>query len=112
MKTFEETRQFLAEKFSKEKKRLKSFKTPTNSFDLANAVTRHVQAMCTDARHRELIRLVKHVPKLKHSKYINERLTATSSMAKAIKNVADADDVRRPWKYKSKTKEKKRGHTH
>lgn len=121
MKTFDEIRDLLAEKFKKEKLRLKSYDTRASSFDLANAVARHVQALMTDSRRRELLRFKDKFEKIDKNalssrsivyntqKYFQERLKATKAMAQALQNVADANEKARPWKRKP---EKKKHHTH
>lgn len=127
MRKFEEIREFLSSQFSKEKKRLKSFGTKASSFDLANAVARHVQALMTESRNRELVRIRKRVgtlqivPKSRAAKkllhYIQERERATRLMVNAIKNVAEENEANRPWKPKptiqerKKKKHKKHGHS-
>jgi hypothetical protein len=115
MRTFEEIRALLAQKFSDEKKRLKSYGTKTSSFDLANAVARYVESLMSESRYKELKQLEKKLGKHDWYKggmdivraYIRERKKATKNMAKAIHNVAERDSKNRPWK---KHKHKKRKH--
>lgn len=116
---FEEVRDLLTEKFSDEKKRLKSFGTKASSFDLANAVTRYVQAYACRARYEELKQLGKVLHKQpsqgdtrKIWNHYRERKKATKDMSRAIFNVAERDSRNRPWKrktHKHKHKHKKRG---
>ena len=118
--TFDEIRAMLAEKFSKEKKRLKSFGTKSSSFDLANSVARHVESMMTASRHSELRRLDNKLAANQelldfgHRKnlmpYIQERLKATSSMAKAIKTAAETADSKRPWGERKKKDKHRSSH--
>ena len=125
MKSFEEIRELLSQKFSKEKKRLKTFGTKTSSFDLANAVARYVEGMRTDARYGELIRLQKHIDK-EHIEigkrlkiYIQDRIHGTEVMAKTFRDVADQTEKARPWRSKTEQaidrkekKERKERHKH
>ena len=109
-RTFEDVRTLLAEKISKEKKRLKSYKTKANSFDLANAIARYVQSLMAESRHRELTRVMKKGFKTKKEgwkpviDYVKERHRATKHMAKALNNVAIETEGKRPWKPKKKKK--------
>lgn len=104
--TFDQIRDLLASKFSKEKKRLKSYGTKANSFDMANAVARHVQALMTESRASEWRKFKKKILDKQPSqgdthkiwKYYEERLKATSAMANAIKNMADKAESERPYK--------------
>jgi hypothetical protein len=109
MITFDQIRELLSVKFSKEKKRLKSYGTKANSFDLANAVARYVEALMAEARSRELVRLDKKLKyhglykfdkygKIPIKDYIEERIHATSVMAKAIRNEGERNEAARPWK--------------
>lgn len=110
MKTFDEIREFLATKFTKERKRLKTYSAHANMYDLANVVSRHVQSLMAESRYSELKKLVKKRPKLKDDSYIKERLKATSRMATAIQHVADSDESKRPSRPTGQIKEKKRKH--
>jgi hypothetical protein len=106
----DDLRDLLAQKFSREKKRLKSYGTKTDSFQMANVVVRYVQALMCDSRNRELKRLKKLLRQgdlNKIWKHVRERLKATSRMAKAIRHVAEETEKKRPWK---KTVEHKHKH--
>jgi hypothetical protein len=111
MKT-EDIRTLLAEKFSREKKRLKTFGTKVDSFQLANVVYRYIESMMSDSRYRELKRLIKKYPargKLQDLyNYIDERMKATKAMSKAIQHVAEDNESKRPWKRKKEHKHKHR----
>lgn len=114
MRTFEEIRALLAQKFHKEKLRLKSYGTKSDSFQLANVTARYVQALMSESRYRELKKVndfvEKHArcdPRDELHPYIKERLKATKAMAKAIEHVAEETEKNRPWKRK---KEKKKKH--
>lgn len=111
MPEFEETRALLAEKFSKEKKRLKTYGTKVSSFDLANAVSHNVRALCSGARYSELKALTKFVDKFVEDhpakrlssfvvKYIDERKQALKTMRDAIHKYADDIESKRPRKPK------------
>lgn len=116
MRTFDEIRALLAQKFSKEKKRLRSYKTPYASFDLANAVARYVQNFMAESRYRELKNLRQFIEKhhidvgKRLNAYIMERSKATKLMAKALENEAVATESKRPWKYKKDKKKKYESH--
>lgn len=99
----EEVRELLAQKFALEKRRLKSFGTKSNSFDLANAVAPWVVALMADSRTRELRRLEKwlekrHIKSLKVQKYLASRKRETKLQAQAINNLAKQKEEHRPWK--------------
>ena len=107
----DDIRAMLAEKFSKEKKRLKTFATKVDSFQLANVVYRYVESMMSDSRYRELKRLQKSIDKngieagdRELKKYVAERMKATKAMAKAIRHVAEDAETKRPWKRKKEHK--------
>lgn len=102
MKSFEEIRTMLAEKITTEKKRLKSYSTHANSFDLANALGRHVEALMTSSRYSELKRIIKKRPKWSTDSYLQERLRATKKMSEALENFAKDSDGKRPWRYVDK----------
>jgi hypothetical protein len=108
----EEIRDLLAQKFSLEKKRLKTYGTKTDSIQMANVCAQYVRAFMSYARSREGKRILKHVNK-RHiinnplRNYLKERIKATSRMAKAIKHVAEETEKKRPWK---KTVEHKHKH--
>jgi hypothetical protein len=110
MKTFEEVRELLAAKFSKEKKRLKTFGTKTDSFQMANASAHYVLALMAEARNRELKRLDKKLDTCSNDdnekvvRYVNERLKATSDMAKAINNHAELTEKKRPHGYQGRVR--------
>lgn len=115
MKTHDEVRAFLAEKFSREKKRLKTFGTKANSFDYAHVITRYVLALMADSRNREIKRSLKFVaahgrcdPRVELEPYLQERLKSTSVMSKAIENMAKDDEANRPWKSKAEQKQDKK----
>ena len=107
MKSFEEIRTFLAEKILIEKKRLKSYATHANHFDLANAIGRHVQSLMALSRHSELKRIIKKRPKWSTDSYLQERLRATKKMSEAIENFANDSDSKRPWRPTGMEKKKK-----
>lgn len=123
MKT-EEIATFLAAKFKRESARLNSWGTKTDekaAYSFAMAVLEHVRALMSDARHRELKRLVKKISHLgykahkpsyeattKAQNYIHERMQATKSMAAAIQKFAEAKEEKRAWK----SKERKHHHGH
>ena len=118
MRTADEIKEFLAQKFAVEKKRLKSYGTKASSFDLAHAVYRHVEALMCESRYRELKRAFKLADKhkrvlgteptyKKYLYYLQERMKATKAMSKAIENVANTNDKNRPWK---RTVEKGKNH--
>src|SRR6267154_4384992 len=98
MKTFDEVRELLSQKISLEKRRLKTFGTKADSFNLANALTSHVMSLMSESRNSELKRLDKHIrnkdiPFREYGiKYINERLKATSDMANAIQHTAERSE--------------------
>ncbi|SRR6266436_633861 len=96
MRKFEEIRALLALKFSKEKKRLKTYGTKANSFDLANSVARFVIALMCESRYREL----KRVKKKFNPKYLKERLQATKAMTKVLQDFAEEMEKKRPYKFK------------
>lgn len=103
--TFDQIRDLLTEKFSKEKKRLKTYGTKANSFDLANVVARYVQALMSDSRRRELKRIEKQFKGKEWARhtlyaYLEERIQATSDMSTAIKNMAVKNESERPYKRK------------
>lgn len=119
MRTFDEIRELLSQKFSKEKLRLKSYGTKASSFDLAHAVARHVQSLMAESRYSELKRLKKVLDKQpsqgdlhKIWEHYRERSRATKAMAQAIQNVADQNEKARPWKRKPEHKKKKHHHGH
>lgn len=112
--TFDEIRDFLTEKFTKEKKRLRTYGTKASPFDLANAVTRYVESLMTLSRYKELQRLQKvfdrcdkakgtdHLYYKITRKHVKERMKATKAMATAIFNVAVKTESQRPVAYKPK----------
>jgi ubiquinone biosynthesis protein UbiJ len=112
MRSFEEVRDLLADKFRTEKQRLKTFGTKANSFDLANVIARHVLGLMAESRCRELRKLDKKLDTFsnddqeKVSKYITERIKATSAMAKIITKYADEAEKNRPWLSKAEQKAK------
>lgn len=109
MRTADEIRGLLSEKFSKEKKRLKTYGTKANSFDLANAVFRYVVSLMCESRYRELKRLKKNF----NLKYLKERLKATKDMTKVLDNFAKTTEDARPYNPKKHKKEKGHGkHKH
>jgi hypothetical protein len=119
MRTFEEVRELLSQKISKEKKRLKTFGTKADSFNLANAITRHVQALMSESRASELKRLDKKLIDIHEShdkekivRYVNERLKATSDMAKAIQHTAEDTEKKRPWRSEVEQDIDKKEHKH
>jgi len=119
MRRFEEIRQLLALKFSKEKKRLKTYGTKANSFDLANAVARFVVALMCESRYRELKRLKKVMDKQpsqgntrKIWEHMKERLQATKGMTKVLQNFAEEMEKQRPYKPKIKKVKKEKRHGH
>lgn len=116
MGEFEETRALLSEKFSKEKKRLKTYGTKASSFDLANAVSHNVRALCSGARYSELKALTKFceersIESKRLSQYLTERKQALKTMRDAIQKYADDIEGKRPYKSKQhKTKKHKHKH--
>jgi hypothetical protein len=113
MRTFEEIRELLAEKIRYEKKRLRTFDSKANAFDISNAITRFVLALMAESRYKELRRLVKHKHrggngKYKTDDYLKERLKATSDMSKVLKKYAEAAEKARP--HLSEAEQKRRRH--
>jgi len=113
MRTQDEIRELLTQKFSKEKKRLKSYGTKVDSFQLANVVTQYVRALNSEARKSELKYLNKFFDKQKidpgkrTKAYITERIKSLDQMADLIKRVAEDNESKRPWKsHKSKHRSK------
>lgn len=111
MRTFEDLRNLLAAQISKEKKRLKTYGTKANSFDLANAITRYVQAFICDGRHREMLRLKKVLDKQpsqgnvhKIYEHNKDRLHGLEVMGKALGNFALTCEKNRPWRSKTEQK--------
>lgn len=99
----EEIRDILAQKFALEKRRLKTYKTKTNSFDLANAVTPWVRAFMADSRVRELRRIQKWMEKEqvkspRVQKYLATRKPIMQRQAQAIQRMAQERQDRRPSK--------------
>jgi hypothetical protein len=115
-RTLDEVKTLLAEKFSLEKKRLKSYGTKTDSYQMANVTAQYVLALMSESRYRELKKLDKLLDTLgeddneKVVKHIQERLKATKAMAKAIENVAVENEKKRPWKRKEKKYKPHRKH--
>lgn len=113
----EEVRALLADKFKREKLRLKSYDTKANSFDLAHAVTQYVRALMSEARYYEIRGIQKHIesafPKKKLQlrklgDYLQERRNALKEMSAAIQHMADDMEAKRPWKPKDQPKRKKK----
>ena len=105
MRTKEEISILLAEKFKRESARLKSWGTKTDdkaALSFAMAVSEFVRSLMCESRYKELRRFLKHYPEMEGSKYIQERIKATSSMAKAIHNAAIVLEGKRVWKPKVK----------
>jgi hypothetical protein len=110
MKKFDEIRKMLAEMILKEKKRLKSYSTHANHFDLANALGRHIESMMAYSRHDELKLLVKKYPEYAHKSHVKERLKATGRMADLLKKTAENLDSKRPWRPTGQDKKKHGSH--
>lgn len=116
--TADEIKDFLTQKFTIEKKRLRSYGTKYSMYDLAHAVYRHIESLMTESRYRELKRFEKYGLHNKKEgwnpviEYLNERKKATKNMARAIKHVAETNDSNRPWKRKVEKKDKKKKHGH
>jgi len=121
VRTFEEIRAMLADKYARERKRLKSFGTKTDPFQMANVTARFVLALMSESRYRELKKLKKFIDgkEFKAGKirdYIGDRLSATKAMSKAIRHMAEESEKIRPWKRKVEKKKhhkkhKKHGHS-
>lgn len=91
------------------------------------AVVEFVRALMSDSRYRELKRIKKLIEKRasdprdgrviytiggKEMSYINERMQATKTMAKAIEKFALEKEGKREWKRKSKDKHKRKHGSH
>jgi hypothetical protein len=104
VKSFEEIRTFLAEKIKIEKKRLKSYSTHANPFDLSNAIARHVEALMSSSRYDELKMLEHFLEKKKINSnrltvYVKDRKKGLKNMKEALNNTAEETDRKRPWRY-------------
>lgn len=114
MRTFEEVRELLANRIRYEKKRLKTFDSKANAFDISNAITRFVLALMAESRNKELKRFSK--KGLKHKKegwtpvieYFNERLKATSDMSKVLLKYAEEAEKARPHLSESEQKRRRK----
>lgn len=108
MGEFEEVRALLAEKLTKEKKRLKTYGTRASAFDYANCISHNVRSLCSGARYSELKALTKWLEKNYEkafsnshlTAYLKERKTALKTMRDAIQKYADDIESKRPRKHK------------
>lgn len=105
--TFEEVRDLLVEKIKREKARLKTYGTKTDSFAIAHVLTQHIRAIKAGARWKEIHDLKsrftskygKH-PKRKSLEvilsWLMDREKALASIRDALRNDAELRDLRRP----------------
>ena len=115
MRGFEEVRELLAEKIRYEKKRLKTFDSKANAFDISNAITRFVLALMAESRASELKRLKKVLDKQpsqgnvhKIFEHYKERFKATSDMSKVLLKYAEAAEKARPHLSESEQKRRRK----
>ena len=121
MRSFEEVRDLLADKFRTEKQRLKTFGTKANSFDLSNVIAKYVLGLMAESRCRELNKAIQKLYKVYDAqdrsynitvrdvnKYLRERSKATSAMAKIITKYAVEAEKNRPWLSEAEQKAKQK----
>ena len=118
MRKFDEIRDMFIIKIRREKKRLKSYGTKIDSFQIANVVASFSQALQAESRYSELKRLLKFCRKKKIfptselSSYLQERVRATKQMSEAIEHSAEHNEKNRPWKRTVKKENIRKGATH
>ena len=120
MRTSDEIRTLLAEKFVRESARLKSWGTKTDeksAVSFACAVSEFVRALMAESRGRELYRVKKVLRKWRgetlHRKlkeHVEERIKATKLMSQAIQHMAEESEKKKPFNRKLHKKHKHHRH--
>lgn len=108
-RTREEISQLLATKFQAESARLNSWGTKTDdkaAISFAMRVVDFVRALMAESRYRELKRIMhnrKHrMSERAFDSYLQERMKATKTMAKAIEKFGEKKESERPFGHKHK----------
>lgn len=123
-RTREEISQLLATKFQAESARLNSWGTKTDdkaAISFAMRVVDFVRALMAESRSREAKHILRKFEKIgpgglhgenrRFVAYIQERITATKTMAKAIEKFGEKKESERPFGHKKKHKHH-HGHHH